>query len=310
MAMAMAGPPAASGPVGAESGLPLPGAQPPGPVASPAAAVATPPRRRPRWLVQLEAFGETWLPPRARVLGAAAAVVGSLVGFGVVVAASSVLAREPGDARTLVIRSTPAGASVSIDDERAPGTTPLIIDRRLANGPHTLKLGLAAGPPAIRKLELTATDRHIAVRENLQSSGSVRVETWPPGAPIQLDQRHVGPAPVTIADVSLDKPHAIVVDARGYKRATASIPVERAGVHVVRLRLEPIGTPPRLVVQTSIPAELEIDGQDHGSTGAAELPAIAGPHVVVVRVPGLGIERRSTVDVPAQGVLKLFVPLD
>ena len=32
------------------------------------------------------------------------------------------------------------------DDEREPGATPLIVDRRLENGPHTLKLGLAGGP--------------------------------------------------------------------------------------------------------------------------------------------------------------------
>jgi hypothetical protein len=267
-------------------------------------------RRRPRWQVQLEAVGEVWLPPRARLVGAAAAMFGVCGGFVIVVVASAALGREPDDARTLVLRSTPAGASVTLDDVREPGATPVIIDRRLNDGPHTLKLGLAAGPPAVRKFELTSTDRHVAVHENLQSSGHVRVETWPPGAPVQLDQRHVGPAPVTLADVSLDKPHAVVVDAKGYKRATASIPVERSGVHVVRLRLEPIGTPPRLVVQTSIPAELEVDGQAHGRTGAAELPAIAGPHVVVVRVPSLGFERRSTIEVPAQGVLKLFVPID
>lgn len=260
--------------------------------------------------MELESFVETWLPPQVRLVGAAAALVGLGVGFVGVVAVGAMLAREPRDLRTLVVRSTPAGASITIDDERVPGVTPLIVDRRLADGPHTVKLGLPAGPPVTRKIELTSTDRYVGVRENLQSHGAVRIETWPPGAPIQLDQRHVGRAPLTVPDVSLDTPHAVVVDAKGYKRATASIPVERGGEHVVRLRLEPVGTPPRLVVQTSVPATLEIDGQAHGPTGTAELPAIAGPHVVVVRIPALGIERRSTVDVPSSGVLKLFVPLD
>lgn len=293
--------------MGAESGLHLPQQGVPSASASPGQA---PVRRRPRWQVQLEHFFETWLPLRARVAGLFLAIVSGAAGFAAVVGLKALLAREPADARTLVIRSTPAGASVGLDDKRLMGATPLFIDTRLGDGPHSLKLSLAARPPVLRKIDLAASDRAVAVIENLQSGGRVRIETRPAGAQVTLDRRHVGRSPVVLEDVPLDKPHAVEVEAKGYKKARAPIPVERGGDHVVRLTLEPLGTPPRVVVITSLPAELEIDGQRHGPTGPKEHPSIPGPHDVVVRIPALGFEHRTTIEVPASGVLRVFVPSD
>ncbi|HEY1099578.1 MAG TPA: PEGA domain-containing protein, partial [Myxococcota bacterium] len=267
-------------------------------------------RRRPRWQVEAEAALDTWLPRHARVAAVAAGVVGVVVGMGAAVGLGVALAGEARTQRTLLVRSTPPGASVTVDDIRLDDVTPLIADLALADGNHVVKVALAAGAPAQRPITLTSSDRSLQLSENLQSAGGVRVVSTPAGARILVDGRDVGTAPVVVPSVATDRPHVVEARRPGFKTATASIPAERAAEHVVALTLEPTSTAGRAVIATALPAVVEIDGMVVGASGETEHAVAPGRHDLVVRIASLGIEKRSSIEVPERGVGRWFIDID
>ena len=283
-----------------------------GSVFSPVSPVpaGTPERRRPRWRLQVDDVLEHWLPMRARVVGVLLAMLGGAVGFVVAVTVASVWGREPSTQRSILIRSTPSGATVTIDDERVPGVTPVVADLRLDDGPHSVKIGLAASAPALRKIVLAAGDRSLTLSENLQSSGSVRVQSQPGGARILMDGRDVGISPTTIENVGTDKLHVIEARRAGYKDASAPVPVERPAEYLVTFSLEPRRPFGKVVLLTSLPATVELDGQPWGMTSTDERECPPGRHEVTVRVASLGIERRTAIDVPERGVARYFIAIE
>ncbi len=301
-----------AGPIGAESSLPLPGgfSGEPMPASSAVATSGVAPKRKPLWQVQAEAFVEVWLPRRSRIAAGVALAAAVVTGFGAAAGAGAALAGESSTARTLLVRSSPPGASVTLDDERLDGVTPLIVDANLADGPHTLKVALAAGAPAQRKLALSGDDRFVLVSESLQSSGKVLVQTRPGGARVLLDGRDVGAGPVTLDSVTTDKPHVIEARKAGYKNATATVPVERPPDHVMVLSLEPVRPPGRVVIQSALPASVIMDGMPWGSTSSAERECPSGRHELTLRVNELGLERRAVIDVPERALVKYFVAFD
>jgi tRNA A-37 threonylcarbamoyl transferase component Bud32 len=272
--------------------------------------VSAPVRRRSRWRLQVDDVLEHWLPMRARVLGGLMAMVGIGVGFVVAVTVASVWGRESSTQRSILIRSTPPGATVTIDDVRVPGVTPVVADLRLDDGPHAVKIGLAASAPAVRKIVLAAGDRSLTLSENLQSSGSVRVQTRPGGARILIDGRDVGTSPTTIDNVGTDKLHVVEARRAGYKDASAPVPVERPAEYLVSFSLEPNRSFGKVVLLTSLPATVELDGQPWGMTSTDERECPPGRHEVTVRVASLGIERRTAIEVPERGVARYFVGMD
>jgi len=260
--------------------------------------------------VKAELFVEQWLPIKVRIVAGVAAVCAVVVGFVGGAVGGAALAGEPTTARTLLVRSSPPGASVTLDDERLEGVTPLIVDVRLADGPHTLKLALAAGAPAERKLTLSNNDRFVLVSESLQSAGAVQVQTRPGGARVLLDGRDVGAGPLTLDAVSTDKPHVLEARKPGYKNATATVPVDRPPDHLMVLNLEPTRPPGRVVLQTALPAAVTMDGVPWGMTSTTERECPPGRHELVLKVAELGLERRAVIDVPERALVKYFVAFD
>ena len=298
--------------VGAEADFALPGGftnQPSSP-ALPAAPAAPALVRKPLWRVKSEHFAELWLPPPVRIAGAVAGVTAVCVGFALVVALLGVLRRESRQARTLMVRSSPAGAGVTLDGQRLAGVTPLIIDVNLADGMHILKMGLAAGAPTQRKLQLSSDDRFVIVSESLQSAGSVRIETRPAGARVLLDGLDVGAAPLTLPGVGTDKPHVLEARKQGYRNTTVTLPVERPAEHLMVLSLEPMRAAGRLVVMSTLPAHITLDGVPWGVTSTAERECPAGPHDVVIKVAALGMEARAAVEVSERAVSRYFLSFD
>jgi hypothetical protein len=262
------------------------------------------------WRVKGEAFVDAWLPMRVRIAGGVAAGGALFLGFGLAVLVASIASGEGRDARTLLVRSSPPGAAVTLDDTRLEGATPLIVDVDLDDGLHSLKVALAAGAPAQRKLQLSGDDRFVIVTESLQSAGSIKVETRPAGARVLLDGRDVGAAPITLPGVATDKPHVLEARKPGYRNSTASVPVERPADHTMILALEPTKAAGRVVVSSALPATVLLDGAPWGMTSTAERECPPGKHELIVRVAELGIETRTNVDVPERGVAKYFVSFD
>lgn len=206
-----------------------------------------------------------------------------------------------------MVRSTPPGASVWIDGVKLLQQTPLLADVELVDGPHTLKVGLAAGTPAERPFTLSAGDRQLVLNENLQSGASLRIDTQPTGARVLVDGVSAGRSPLTVP-ASAGR-HVVQVRKTGFRTKTVAVPAERPEQAVVNLTLDADAKQGQVVVQSTLPAHLELDGAPWGTTSSTERSCGVGRHQVRVQVPALGVERVVTIDVPERGVARYFVPL-
>lgn len=264
-------------------------------------APAAPVVRPARWRADFA----MWAP--RPLLAAGVAVVALGVGVFGAAGVAMIARHEPATSRTVVVRSTPSGASVWIDGVKLVQQTPLVADVDLVDGAHTLRIGLAAGAPAERAFTLTARDRQLVLSENLQSGATMRVETQPAGARVLVDGVLAGRSPLTVPAASGRR--VVQVRKTGFRTKTVAVPAERPEQAVVNLTLDADSKQGQLVVQSTLPAELELDGAPWGTTSSAERPCGVGRHQVRVHVPALGIERVVTVDVHERGVARYFVPL-
>jgi hypothetical protein len=283
---------------------------PSGPAASPAPSSPAAPAQQPAKQKTPGAFARTFPGVGARIAASLAFVVALLGGFGGALAAKSAFAFEASTARTLFVRSTPSGATVTLDGERV-GTTPLVLDVALEDGPHQLKIApLAAvgGEPRTRKLTLKKNDRTLSISENMLAKGKVTIDTRPSGARLSLDGVDVGaPTPITL-EISTDKAHVIEARLEGFAAQTATIPMDRGEQHTLIVPLTSTRGEGRVVLQSHPAADLWMDGQPWGRTGDKARTCPAGAHEIVLIAPGVP-PSTYTVDVPESGTARYFFDL-
>lgn len=243
-----------------------------------------------------------FFPPRARFVGAVCALVGACAGIAGSLVAST---PSPSSSRMLVVRTTPAGATVLWDDAPIAAVTPVVFTGPVQDGAHRLTVRLGSSPPISRTIDVAPQDTAVIVDEALEAGHTVRVETWPPGATLELDRRYVGKSPLELTDVSLAAPHTLVASAKGFRPSTTTIDARHPGRQHVVLRLEPHADVALVSVETSLAATVEVDGQPVGVAGPLPLPL--GPHTFVVRAPALGIEKKLTATLSSTEPIKLFV---
>ena len=152
-------------------------------------------------------------------------------------------APTPADGR-LLVRSTPPGAEVVVNDEPR-GTTPLAL-AALPHGPYQIEVTLAGYGSRRTQLVLDAGDPIGAWHADLTAGpagapaagtaparapaaaqvavGSIRAETRPPGAEVWLDERLVGETPASIPDVPAGA-HRIEFRLDGYRPWTTTVDV-------------------------------------------------------------------------------------
>ncbi|MCC7070079.1 MAG: serine/threonine protein kinase [Deltaproteobacteria bacterium] len=278
--------------------------QTPSTAAQPAVRVAAPPPvpavRRP----------PGFLPGPTRYLVAAAlAVCGMFLGGGLMLASqlASAGAVEP-DLRTLMVHTIPPAASVVLNGDEL-GVTPLIVDRRLEDGVHTVRLSAAKGSAISRKVQARPGERAVIVGANLVTAGVVRVVTRPAGAEITLDGDEVGKSPVTIEKVSTDRPHVVEATLEGFNLESANVPTERGEDFTLSLTLPSARGNGTLAIRASSPAEVELDGAPWGTTGPTARPCAPGQHRVVVRAFGSQRPQAYTVTVPPKGDARYYFEL-
>lgn len=255
-----------------------------------------------------------WLP--GVPLRLAAASLALLTVAGGVVAGNllrGALAAEPTDARIVLVRSTPEGAAVDVDGARA-GMTPVIATVRLADGAHQIKVtpmsgGKPSGTPVVRKVVLKRNDRVLAFRENLTGMGKVIIETRPQGAQLFLDGAEVGMSPLTLEKLSTEKIHVVEARRNAHVTQTATVPMDRGDVHRLRIPLLSTQGEGSLLVQSSPPAELRVDGEVWAKLGDRPRRLASGLHEVTLMAPGLTRPATFTVDVPPRGVARYFFEL-
>jgi serine/threonine-protein kinase len=146
---------------------------------------------------------------------------------------------------SLVVRSSPSGALVTIDG-KAHGTTPTTV-RELLLGSHTLQVARPGYVPNSQPVVLTSLQPSKEISVELQESadarpgqpGSIFVDTRPRGARVTIDGHAVGTTPVR-ARLTPGQ-HAVRIEMDGYKPVATTVDV-KAGTEVpVAVTLELAG---------------------------------------------------------------------
>ena len=134
----------------------------------------------------------------------------------------------------LLIRSTPSGASVDVDG-LPRGVTPLAV-RDLDLGTRTVVLTRRGYAAVERRVDLTKSrpSRSLEVRLSAETamsnraggarSGSMVVESRPPGATVTVDGRSSGVTPLTLEEMA-PGPHAVSFTLEGYRPFTTTVRV-------------------------------------------------------------------------------------
>jgi len=160
----------------------------------------------------------------------------------------------------LLVRSTPAGATVFVDG-REHGRTPVAI-RDLSRGAHRVRLVRDGYAPAERRVVITpsrpaqsivvplAAPRATASRDTRSTipapsspatmgrySGDLVIESKPPGARVYLDNKLAGTTPLSLPMVPAGS-HAVRLERDGYRRWSASVRVVAAERNRVTASLE------------------------------------------------------------------------
>jgi serine/threonine protein kinase len=155
----------------------------------------------------------------------------------------------------LIVRSTPADATVKIDG-RARGATPITV-RDLALGAHTIEVSHAGFATRTEHVTLTAAAASKTLALDLQPQpaapaqaqppapagrsgagvGSISLESRPAGARIFLDGKDAGKTPTTLPDVKAGA-HRLRFELTGYKALDTTVTVRAGQQERVTVTLE------------------------------------------------------------------------
>lgn len=148
-----------------------------------------------------------------------------------------------------IVRSTPSGALVTIDGH-PHGTTPATV-RELLLGSHTLQVARPGYVPSSQSFVLTAAQPSRELTVELQAApdsrstartGTLFVDTRPPGATVIVDGRPAGMTPTRIGAMTAGS-HTVRIELAGYRTVSTSVDV-KAGVETpLKLTLELVGFP-------------------------------------------------------------------
>lgn len=149
----------------------------------------------------------------------------------------------------LLVRSTPAGARVSVDGKNY-GRTPVAV-RDLARGTHRVRISRDGYVTEERRIVITASRPASTMTVALNRSrgvqpaaapagrftGALAVDSRPAGAKVYMDGRLVGTTPMTLPSVAAGS-HAIRLEHDGYRRWSSSVRVVASQQNRVTASLE------------------------------------------------------------------------
>jgi len=143
----------------------------------------------------------------------------------------------------LVIQSTPSGALVTVDGQRA-GETPVTLTVPL--GRHEIQVARSGYVPKTDRVELTAKQptrtlrvplRRGPVRDPSATTGSVDIDSRPRGARVTVDGRALGLTPMRVPELTAGD-HRVVVELSGYRPVTSTVNIVSGELTRLTLTLE------------------------------------------------------------------------
>ncbi|MCP4500196.1 MAG: protein kinase [Deltaproteobacteria bacterium] len=199
---------------------------------------------------------------------------------------------------TLVFRSYPPGAKVSVDGFPLKGGTPLAISMALNKGLHDVTFVLPDGTKKKQAVKLSKGEQVFFVESNPKRATPLKVTTRPKGAKIYVDGKEAGTAPVVLKDLAFDKPHVIEAKKDGYQTAKTNIKARRPLKEPLRLSLSKKGAKGEVILLSNPSAQVFIDGKEAGVTSDDERSLAVGWHQVRLWAPALGLDEQVSIEVP------------
>jgi hypothetical protein len=138
------------------------------------------------------------------------------------------------------LQSVPAGASVTVNGDPR-GTTPLLLSG-LSPGTYAVTFA-KSGFVDLSTQVIVQAGRNSEVIATLQpKTGTLAVNSSPPGARVLLDGAYAGLSPVELVNISADN-HTIGVEMEGYTAASRTVSIAAGQVNPVDVSLVPVPTP-------------------------------------------------------------------
>jgi serine/threonine protein kinase len=191
---------------------------------------------------------------------------------------------KPGTGTTsLLLLSTPSGASVEVDGQPTPEATPTTV-RGLLPGAHTVRMKKGDKSMIERQVTLGEAERAVINVVLPPASHPVEVHSVPEGAQVFLDGKLVVGETPTVVEITDDDFHELRVEKTGFEVSTRGLtPDDTAKTLTVPLQPERLarGT---LMVDSNSASSVWIDGVDTGyTTPTLGIFVPVGTHTVEVR---------------------------
>ncbi len=258
-------------------------------------------RIRPRRVLFFLSDAADRLPrPKLRLgyLAVALALIAGSAGFPYVKARLFAPAPASG---TIRVESQRAGLAVRIDGVDV-GEAP--VSAELPAGSHRVEV-TGGGRTRVQDVEVT-DGRSVVVQAgstDLRATGSLRVESDPPGAEVWVDGVARGTAPVTLEAVA-EGPHTVVVrNGDGTVRQSVQVRADETADAAISIR------PGWLAVFSPVRLDILEGGKPIGSTEGGRLLARPGDHVIDLVSPSYGYRETRRVEVRPGQVSALTVQL-
>lgn len=210
---------------------------------------------------------------------------------------------------TLSVQTNPPGVAVFVDGV-AHGNSPARLT--LAPGSHILELR-GRGVPRVVPITVTA---HAEVSQYLElpetpTTGSLLIQSDPPGAQVTVDGEPHGVAPVSVADLAPGD-HEVALQAEGASVVRQHVVIQAGVTSSV---LAPVATASAgpvsgwLSIKAPVAMEIREGGRLLGTSEADRIMMTAGRHDLEVVNETLGYRSTRTVQVPPGKVAALSIDL-
>ena len=210
---------------------------------------------------------------------------------------------------TLVVQSTPPGATVLLDGKRVSGLTPIELQNVSAGEMHSIELVKEGYETEVHMVALKPEDRKeltILLRQVL--SGEIKISSDPAGAKVYLNDQYLDrETPTRVSGLSPGR-YSLRLKKEGYKVwedrvvVKASEPLELAGIKLQRA----FG---QLNIVVSPWADVYYMGKKLGTTPLANISLQEGIHKLILKNPPLKIAKQVTVRIVADQVTKRSIDI-
>jgi tRNA A-37 threonylcarbamoyl transferase component Bud32 len=215
---------------------------------------------------------------------------------------------------SIVVKSTPPGALVSVDGKMLEAPTPTVIEEVTVGEKHELKVEKEGFKPWTQTVELKP-DKPLTVEASLTEgvrepslTGEIRISSAPRGAEVFLNGEYMGcDTPTLLSGLSPGK-YQLRLKKEGYEVWEGEVTVgasESLDLSGVKLQ-EAFG---KLNLHVSPWADVYYRGEKLGTTPLANIQLQEGIHKLVLKNPLLNIEKGVTVRIVANELTKKSVNL-